>query len=54
MTKEKMDELDAQGRIHWPKEKGGMPRLKFYEDEAVGVPLQDIWDDVGAMHNLST
>jgi adenine-specific DNA-methyltransferase len=54
MTKEKMDELAAQGRIHWPKEKGGMPRLKFYEDEAVGVPLQDIWDDVGAMHNLST
>ena len=53
MTKEKMDELDAQGRIHWPKEKGGMPRLKFFEDEAPGVPLQDIWDDVGAMHNLS-
>lgn len=43
MTKEKMDELDAQGRIHWPANKGGMPRLKFYADEASGVPLQDIW-----------
>jgi site-specific DNA-methyltransferase (adenine-specific)/adenine-specific DNA-methyltransferase len=30
-----------------------MPRLKFFEDEAPGVPLQDMWDDVGAMHNLS-
>ena len=48
-----MDELDARGRIHWPKEKSGMPRLKFFNDEAPGVPLQDIWDDVAAMHNLS-
>jgi len=54
MTKEKMDELDAKGLIHWPAAKGGMPRLKFYADDAPGVPLQDIWDDVGAMHNLST
>ncbi|GDX11244.1 site-specific DNA-methyltransferase [Verrucomicrobiota bacterium] len=53
MTKDNMDALDAKGRIHWPKDKGGMPRLKFFEDEAPGVPLQDIWDDVGAMHNLS-
>ena len=22
-------------------------------NEAPGIPLQDIWDDVGAMHNLS-
>ena len=53
MTKDNMDALDAEGRIHWPKDKSGMPRLKFFEDEAPGVPLQDIWDDVGAMHNLS-
>ena len=48
-----MDELEASGRIHWPATQGGMPRLKYYVDEAPGVPLQDIWDDVGAMHNLS-
>jgi hypothetical protein len=54
MTKDKMDELDARGKIHWPKSEGGMPRLKFFEDEAPGVPLQDVWDDVGIMHNLST
>ena len=54
MTKDKMDELDATGRIHWPAADGGMPRLKFYADEAPGIPLQDIWDDVGAMHNLSS
>jgi DNA modification methylase len=54
MTKDKMDELEAKGRIHWPASKGGMPRLKFYAEDAQGVPLQDIWDDVGAMHNLSS
>ena len=53
MTKDRMDELDAQGRIHWPKAEGGMPRLKFYADEAPGIPLQDIWADIPTMHNLS-
>lgn len=54
MTQDKMDELDRQGRIHWPKAEGGMPRLKFFQDEAPGIPLQDIWDDMPAMHNLSS
>jgi hypothetical protein len=54
MTKDKMDDLEAKGRIHWPASKGGMPRLKFYAEDGQGVPLQDIWDDVGAMHNLSS
>ena len=53
MTKTKMDELDAQGRIHWPKAEGGMPRLKFFADEAPGIPLQDNWTDIPTMHNLS-
>jgi hypothetical protein len=25
-----LDRLDAEGRIHWPKKEGGMPRLKHY------------------------
>jgi adenine-specific DNA-methyltransferase len=53
MTQDKMDELDRQGLIHWPKSQGGMPRLKFYADDAPGIPSQDLWIDIGAMHNLS-
>ena len=53
MTKDRMDQLEAEGRIHWPARAGGMPRLKIYEDEAPGVPVQDAWDDVKIMHNLS-
>ncbi len=30
-----------------------MPRLKRYEDELIGRPLQDIWTDIKLMHNLS-
>ena len=46
MTKESMDELEAQGRIHWPEKKGGMPRLKLYLDEMKGVPLSTIWTEI--------
>ena len=53
MTKENMDELEAQGRIHWPKKEGGMPRLKMYPEDLPGVPLQDIWSDARVIHNLS-
>lgn len=42
----KLDELDAAGQIYWPKKKGGMPRLKFYLDEAPGMLLQDVWTDI--------
>ena len=48
-----LDRMDEQGRIHWPKKKGGMPMLKRYADEGKGVPLQDIWTDIKPLHNLS-
>jgi DNA modification methylase len=40
-----LDELDRQGKIYWPPA-GGWPRLKYFEDEAEGLPLQSIWADV--------
>ncbi len=48
-----LDKLDATGKIHWPKSKDGMPRLKQYLDEMLGVPLQDIWTDIRPLHNLA-
>jgi len=43
---EKLDRLDADGRIYWPKKDGGMPRLKVYAEEAKGSPLQDVWTTI--------
>jgi adenine specific DNA methylase Mod len=48
-----LEEMDAAGKIHWPKKEGGMPMLKRYLDEQPGVPLQDVWTDISPMHNLS-
>jgi site-specific DNA-methyltransferase (adenine-specific) len=52
-SQEKLDALDAAGAIHWPKKKGGVPRLRRYADKSLGVPLQDIWNDIRPLHNLS-
>jgi site-specific DNA-methyltransferase (adenine-specific) len=53
MTKDRMDEFDAQGKIHWPKKTGGMPRLKLYPEDLPGVPLSDMWVDIPPLHNLA-
>lgn len=45
---------EEQGRLHWPKKKGGVPRLKKYESEHEGVPVQDIWTDISKIHNQSS
>jgi DNA modification methylase len=45
---------DSEGRLHWPKKEGGVPRLKKYESEHEGVPLQDIWTDISKIHNQSS
>ncbi|MBN2209102.1 MAG: restriction endonuclease [Candidatus Coatesbacteria bacterium] len=50
---EELDHLDAEGKIHWPKSKAGMPRLKQYLDAMPGVPLQDVWNDIRPIHNLA-
>lgn len=42
----RMRELDAQGRLHFPKNKNGRLRLKMYLDECEGVPVQDLWTDI--------
>ena len=45
---------DEEGRLHWPQKVGGVPRLKKYESEHEGVPLQDIWTDISKIHNQSS
>lgn len=49
----RLEELDAVGRVHWPVKVGGMPRLKVYPEDTLGVPLQDVWNDIRPLHNLA-
>ena len=43
---ETLDELDAAGRIYWPKGGTGWPQYKRYREELKGKAVADIWDDI--------
>lgn len=45
-TQEKLDFLDAQGLVYWPKT-GVVPQFKRYFEEAQGVAIQDVITDIG-------
>ncbi|MGB9407669.1 MAG: DNA methyltransferase, partial [Terracidiphilus sp.] len=45
-TKEKMEKLILEGRVVQTKP-GAVPSYKRYLDEMEGVPIQDIWTDIG-------
>lgn len=42
----KLDQLDKDGRIYWPKGGSGFPRLKRYENELQGRSVGSIWSDL--------
>ena len=52
-TRERMEEIDRQGRLHFPKRTGGRLRLKNYFDELPGVPVQDVWTDISLIGGTS-
>ena len=43
---ERMKQLDAEGRLHFPKKKTGRIQRKRFLDEMPGVPAGNIWDDI--------
>lgn len=48
-----LDALDAAGRIHWPKKRGGQPMLKRYLAEAKGLPALDVITDIRPLNNAT-
>lgn len=44
LPEERMKELHDQGRVHYTK--SGTAELIRYLDEMLGLPLQDVWDDI--------
>ncbi len=48
-----LDELDAQGRIYWPKS-GTMPQYKRYREELKGKAVSDIWDDIDRINPVGS
>jgi len=46
VSREKMEQLDREGRLFFPKKTGGRLRRKLYFDESPGVPISDNWVDI--------
>ena len=45
-TRSKLDFLDANGLIYWPKKAGGVPRFKRYLSTSKGAILTDVVTDI--------
>ncbi|MYH04468.1 MAG: hypothetical protein F4010_07040 [Cenarchaeum sp. SB0669_bin_11] len=43
---ESMQQLEKDGKIHFPKKGLGIPRYKLYLKDALGIPLQNVWTDI--------
>ncbi|HJT79096.1 MAG TPA: DNA methyltransferase, partial [Gemmataceae bacterium] len=52
-TVERLEELDAEGRIYWPPG-GTMPQYKRYRDELKGKAVSDIWDDIDRINPVGS
>ncbi len=52
-TRERMEQLDREDRLHYPAKDGGRLRLKSYRDELSGVQLQDVWTDLSSIGGTS-
>jgi site-specific DNA-methyltransferase (adenine-specific) len=46
ICKEKMEEWDKKGRLHFPKNIAGRIQRKRYFDELKGEEIQSLWDDI--------
>jgi DNA modification methylase len=52
-SRERMAELDAEGRICYPSSKSKRPTLKRYLDEMKGMPVGDVWTDVTRINQMA-
>jgi len=46
VSREKMEVLDAEGRLYFPKLQTGRIQLKRFLDEMAGMPIGNVWDDL--------
>lgn len=46
ISKEKMEQWDKEGRLHFPENQNGRIRRKRYLDELKGKPVQNLWYDI--------
>ncbi len=53
VSKEKMEQLDREGRLYFPQKKDGRILLKRYLDENKGAIVSNLWDDILPIHGTA-
>jgi len=54
VNRDRMEQYDRENRLIYPEKKDGAIRLKMYLDESAGVPVQDLWVDLGKIEAISS
>lgn len=53
VSRERMEQLDAEGRLQFPKKPEGTIRLKRYLDELAGTAMGAIWTDIPPINAMA-
>lgn len=53
ISREKMEQWDKEGRLHFPKTKEGRIQRRRFHDELKGKPVQSLWDDIDMISSQS-
>jgi len=53
VSRERMEKLDAEGRLQFPKRPGGTVRLKRYLEELPGVLMGAVWTDIPPINAMA-
>lgn len=54
ISREKMEQWDKEGRLHFPKNPNGRIQRKRFLDELKGKPVQNLWDDIKMVASQSS
>ena len=46
VSPQRMEQLDRENRLHYPKKADGRIQLRRYLDEMPGMPVGNVWDDI--------
>jgi site-specific DNA-methyltransferase (adenine-specific)/adenine-specific DNA-methyltransferase len=47
ISRQKMEQWDWEGRLHFPRDPNGRIQRRRFLDELTGLPLGDLWHDIG-------
>jgi site-specific DNA-methyltransferase (adenine-specific) len=51
VSRDRMEQLETEGRLHFPSKPGGRIEMKRYLDERNGMPVGNVWDDIDPVNS---